>query len=79
MTINKSKIQDLFTTVILSTLLLYPATSFAIAQKFKLPPIDFKDTNRCLLVSSSIGQANAARDKLYDLRQCDLKGTAKSL
>jgi uncharacterized protein YjbI with pentapeptide repeats len=29
--------------------------------------------NRCVLVSSSMGQANAARDKLYDLRECDLR------
>lgn len=28
----------------------------------------------CELKSSTIGQANAARNKLYDLRQCDLKG-----
>jgi hypothetical protein len=38
------------------------------AEQYKLPPIDFKDKNRCVLVSSSMGQANAARDKLYDLR-----------
>lgn len=46
----------------------------ALDQQYKLPPIDRKDTNRCQLVSSSIGQANAARDKLYDLRECDLRG-----
>lgn len=43
-------------------------------EKFKLPPIDFNDKNRCKLNSSTIGQANAARDKLYDLRQCQLSG-----
>ncbi|KAL3904857.1 MAG: hypothetical protein SGILL_009907 [Bacillariaceae sp.] len=43
-------------------------------EKFKLPPIDFNDKNRCRLSSSTIGQANAARDKLYDLRQCALSG-----
>jgi uncharacterized protein YjbI with pentapeptide repeats len=42
--------------------------------KFKLPPIDISDKNRCNLNSSSMGQANAARDKLYDLRQCKLVG-----
>jgi hypothetical protein len=26
-----------------------------------------------------MGQANAARDKLYDLRECDLKGQGKYL
>lgn len=40
-----------------------------------MPPIDFTDKNRCVLNSSSIGQANAARDKLYDLRQCSLSGS----
>ncbi|GAX24208.1 hypothetical protein FisN_4Lh300 [Fistulifera solaris] len=41
-------------------------------SKFKLPPIDYSDPNRCVLKSSSIGQANAARDKLYDLRACTI-------
>jgi len=48
--------------------------AYAIEQQYKLPPIDRKDVNRCQLLSSSIGQANAARDKLYDLRECDLRG-----
>lgn len=51
---------------------IHPAA--AIDQQYKLPPIDRKDANRCTMQSSSIGQANAARDKLYDLRECDLKG-----
>lgn len=46
----------------------------AVSQQFKLPPIDYKDKNRCQLTSSAIGQANAGRDKLYDVRECDLKG-----
>jgi len=46
----------------------------AIDKQYKLPPIDRNDKNRCNLVSSSIGQANAARDKLFDLRECDIKG-----
>ena len=45
---------------------------------FKFPPIDFTDKDRCVLNSSSMGQANAARDKLYDLRQCKLSGVAAS-
>jgi len=53
-----------------------PGASFADGQTkdFKLPPIDFSDKTRCVLNSSKIGQANAARDKLYDLRQCNLSG-----
>lgn len=53
-----------------------PAPSLADGQTkdFKLPPIDFSDKNRCVLSSSKMGQANAARDKLYDLRQCKLSG-----
>ena len=43
-------------------------------KDFKLPPIDFSDKSRCVLNSSKMGQANAARDKLYDLRQCNLSG-----
>lgn len=46
----------------------------ALNQQFKLPPIDTKDPNRCTLTSSNIGQANAGRDKLYDVRNCDLRG-----
>ena len=51
-----------------------PAYADGQTEKFKLPPVDLKDKNRCTLSSSSIGQANAARDKLYDLRQCNLSG-----
>lgn len=43
-------------------------------KDFKLPPIDYADKTRCVLNSSSMGQANAARDKLYDLRECKLSG-----
>ena len=44
-------------------------------KDFKFPPIDVNDKSRCILKSgSSMGQANAARDKLYDLRQCQLSG-----
>ena len=41
-------------------------------QKFSLPPIS-NAKDRCVFKSSAMGQANAARDKLYDLRQCDLR------
>ena len=53
-----------------------PALADGQTEKFKLPPIDFADKNRCSLNSSSMGQANAARDKLYDLRQCALSGAS---
>lgn len=36
------------------------------------PPINRKDKYRCKYVSSAMGQSNAARDKLLDLRECDL-------
>lgn len=45
----------------------------AASNMTKLPPIDRKDPNRCEPSSSAIGQANAARDKLLDLRECDLR------
>jgi uncharacterized protein YjbI with pentapeptide repeats len=47
-------------------------------KDFKLPPIDYSDKTRCVLNSSSMGQANAARDKLYDLRECKLSGSDAS-
>jgi hypothetical protein len=53
-----------------------PAMADGQTEKFKLPPIDVNDKTRCTLSSSSIGQANAARDKLYDLRKCDLSGAS---
>jgi uncharacterized protein YjbI with pentapeptide repeats len=41
---------------------------------FKVPPIDRSLKNRCTFKSSAMGQANAARDSLYDLRECDMSG-----
>lgn len=41
---------------------------------FQLPPIDKTDPNRCEFKNSAMGQSNAAKDKLYDLRQCDMSG-----
>lgn len=58
-------------------LLLPPSAAWADGQTkdFKFPPIDYGDKTRCVLKGgSSMGQANAARDKLYDLRQCQLSG-----
>jgi len=51
-----------------------PALADGQTKDFKLPPIDFSDKTRCQFNSSKMGQANAARDKLYDLRQCSLSG-----
>jgi hypothetical protein len=66
------------TTVVSLSVLSAPFPSHADGQteKFRLPPIDFSDKSRCQLNSSTIGQANAARDKLYDLRQCQLSGAS---
>jgi len=60
--------------------LLAPALAHADGQTtdFKFPPIDFSDKQRCVLKSSSMGQANAARDSLFDLRQCQLSGVKAS-
>mmetsp|Transcript_774 Transcript_774/g.1239 ORF Transcript_774/g.1239 Transcript_774/m.1239 type:complete len:235 (+) Transcript_774:81-785(+) len=64
------------TFAIASSLLLSPLSASADGQtkEFKLPPIDQSDKSRCVLNSSKMGQANAARDKLYDLRECPLSG-----
>jgi uncharacterized protein YjbI with pentapeptide repeats len=40
----------------------------------KLPAINRNDKNRCKFVSSAMGQANAARDSLLDLRECKMAG-----
>jgi len=40
--------------------------------RFAFPPIDRKDKFRCKFVSSAMGQANAQRDKLLDLRECQM-------
>lgn len=64
--------------IVAASSLASPLASLALDVQYKLPPIDFKDPDRCQLVSSSMGQANAARDKLYDLRQCTLTGLSAS-
>ncbi|KAF6004440.1 hypothetical protein F1559_002303 [Cyanidiococcus yangmingshanensis] len=59
--------------VLLATLLPVELSA-APSPTFKLPPVDMTDPNRCKLSSSTIGQANAARDKFIDARFCDLRG-----
>jgi len=76
---NSIKSIVLGTIIGFSTSYIFPFPSFALEQQYKLPPIDRSDKFRCELKSSSMGQANAARDKLYDLRECDLKGQVFSL
>ena len=49
-----------------------PALADGQTEKFNLPPIDKEDRTRCVLQSSAMGQANGARSKLYDLRECVL-------
>lgn len=44
------------------------------AIEYRLPPIDRSDASRCTIKSSSMGQSNAQRDKLFDLRECKLEG-----
>ena len=64
----------------LSALLLLPGLGPAPAladgdtKEFKFPPIDRSNKDRCKWTSSAMGQANAARDSLYDLRQCPMSG-----
>lgn len=41
-------------------------------QRFSLPPVS-QAKDRCVFKSSAMGQANAARDSLYDLRECNLR------
>lgn len=43
--------------------------------KFVLPPVDKSDSSRCAFKSSAMGQANAARDKIFDLRYCDMQSS----
>ena len=73
---ENSLVPILSTAVLSSILLLSPLPSHAKkgGEDFSFPPIDRTDTSRCTLNSSKMGQANAARDKLYDLRECQLSG-----
>jgi len=62
----------------LAALLLATGPGAALADgdtgTFKFPPVDRANVNRCKFVSSAMGQANAARDSLYDLRECQMSG-----
>jgi len=51
-----------------------PALADGDTKEFKFPPIDRTAKNRCIFSSSAMGQANAARDSLYDLRECQMIG-----
>ena len=51
-----------------------PALADGDTKEFKFPPIDRSNKDRCKWTSSAMGQANAARDSLYDLRQCPMSG-----
>ena len=77
-TAQSSKTPTLSSLIALS-LLLSPLTAHADGdtKTFKLPPIDRSQpsSTRCVLKSSAIGQSNAARDSLFDLRECSLSGS----
>jgi Pentapeptide repeats (8 copies) len=53
--------------------LLVPPVEATTSAIMRLPPINRSDPKRCTPTSSAIGQANAARDSLLDLRECDLR------
>lgn len=60
---------------LISAGLLFSSSGMVSAQdQYRLPPIDRKNPDRCTMTSSAMGQANAARNGLLDLRECDLKG-----
>lgn len=51
-----------------------PAFADGDTERFKLPPVNknIPAKERCKFSSSAMGQANAARDSLYDLRECKM-------
>lgn len=55
-----------------------PAEAGLERQRIAYPPINRQDKKRCIWKSSAMGQANAARDKLFDLRECKMSGTDAS-
>ncbi|KAL3772249.1 hypothetical protein ACHAWO_012647 [Cyclotella atomus] len=72
-----NNLAPILSTAVLSSILLFsplPSHAKKGGDDFSFPPIDKTDTSRCTLNSSKMGQANAARDKLYDLRECSLSG-----
>eukprot|EP00177_Eucheuma_denticulatum_P006746 GFKZ01012262.1.p2 GENE.GFKZ01012262.1~~GFKZ01012262.1.p2 ORF type:complete len:230 (+),score=26.92 GFKZ01012262.1:321-1010(+) len=72
-TLTKVATAALLTATVTQLLTSTPIPTRAAGQ-MKLPPIDRTNPRRCLPASSSIGQANAARDSLLDLRECNLRG-----
>jgi hypothetical protein len=78
---HKNTITMITTVLATFIMMVQPSIVWADGQTkdFKFPPIDYGDKSRCILKGgSSMGQANAARDKLYDLRQCKLSGVDAS-
>ena len=78
---SAENVGKMFAAAALSCALLFsPSPAFADGQTkvFKLPPIDMSDKNRCQFSDSKMGQANASRDKQYDLRQCSLTNKVAS-
>jgi uncharacterized protein YjbI with pentapeptide repeats len=43
-------------------------------KEFRFPPVNRAQKGRCSFQSSAMGQSNAARDSLYDLRECEMSG-----
>lgn len=58
-----------------SCLVSSPVLADGQTSKFVLPPVDKNDKSRCAFKSSSMGQANAARDKIFDLRFCEMESS----
>lgn len=53
-----------------------PAQALGTDRRVALPPIKTWQKDRCKWISSKMGQANAQRDKLFDLRECKMAGTS---
>jgi uncharacterized protein YjbI with pentapeptide repeats len=61
--------------IIASHGLVQPALADGDTTTFKFPPVNENNlASRCKFTSSSMGQANAARDELFDLRICKMGG-----
>jgi Pentapeptide repeats (8 copies) len=61
--------------LVLTVVPCFPAHAATSGITMRLPPIDRSNATRCTPASSAIGQANAARDSLLDLRECDLRNS----
>lgn len=72
---TKNNVRKMLSSGLVSAGLMLSNSAMVSAQdQYRLPPIDRKDPDRCTMTSSAMGQANAARNGLLDLRECDLKG-----